>query len=183
MHYTVSDYLLDIIQNGIEAGGTEIGVELEEDGTSLSVRIRDNGCGMDAATRKKALDPFHTDGIKHPGRKVGLGLPFLQQATDATGGTLDILSEPGKGTEIRFSFPSAHLDAPPLGNLCECMTAALCFEGDFELRFDRKRKDDSYSFSRKELQEALGDLDSVGSISLLREYLESLEDTHGEDNT
>lgn len=183
MHYTISDFLLDIIQNGIEAGGKEIEVGLDESDTLLSVVIRDDGCGMSAAQLQRALDPFHTDGIKHPGRKVGLGLPFLKQAVDGLHGTMDIDSIPGKGTTVRFSLPLDNIDTPPLGDLCACFVSAMGCPGDYEFRCTRRRKGEEYSFSRRELQEALGDLDSVGSINLLREYLESLEDTHGENNT
>jgi hypothetical protein len=47
---------------------------------------------MTAEELQRALDPFHTDGIKHPHRKVGLGLPFLVQTAEhaAVDGTLHL---------------------------------------------------------------------------------------------
>ena len=77
MQATSCDTILDIVQNAFESGATEVRLELARRETRLEVAVRDNGCGMDAATLAKALDPFWTDGEKHPGRKVGLGLPFL----------------------------------------------------------------------------------------------------------
>jgi len=182
MHYTISDFLLDIIQNSIEAGSGKISVGLEESENFFSFTVQDDGCGMDEQHIDRALDPFHSDGIKHPGRKVGLGLPFLKQALEDLDGKFSIESKKGIGTSVRASFPLDHIDTPPVGDLVACLVSALCFFGDYELVCTRKKEGDTWELSRSELQEALGDLDSVGSITLLREYLESLEDPHGKDN-
>lgn len=182
MHYTVCDFLIDIIQNGIEAGGKRIDVVLEQTETKFSAMVRDDGCGMEPEQVRRALDPFYTNGTKHPGRKVGLGLPFLKQAADSLGGEFGIESAKGAGTTVRFSFPLDNIDTPPVGDLPGMLVQAFTFMDEYELRVSRSMPGNSYEVSRSELVDALGELETVGSITLLREYLESLEETHGEND-
>jgi len=182
MHYTISDFLIDIIQNGIEAGGKNIEVVLEETERIFSAVIQDNGSGMTPEQVQRALDPFYTNGVKHPGRKVGLGLPFLKQAADSLGGSLEIKSTKGVGTTVQFSLPLDNIDTPPVGDLVGTLVQAFTFMDDYELCVSRKNSGNAYTVCRSELADALGELETVGSITLLREYLESLEETHGEND-
>ncbi|MGL4368765.1 MAG: ATP-binding protein, partial [Spirochaetota bacterium] len=76
MHHSVCDFLLDIVQNSIEAGSGVITVDLVEKKGILSVCVGDDGKGMDAETLSRVCDPFCTDGVKHEKRSIGLGLPF-----------------------------------------------------------------------------------------------------------
>jgi len=57
----------------------------------------DNGKGMSGAGLDRAMDPFVTDGVKHPERKVGLGLPFLIQTAIQSGGGWRIISATADG--------------------------------------------------------------------------------------
>ena len=62
MHYSVCDFLLDIIQNSIEAESGLITLLLEEDDETMTFKLMDNGRGMTAAELAKVKDPFYTDG-------------------------------------------------------------------------------------------------------------------------
>ena len=77
MHYNLCDTIADIVQNSIESNATLVEVELTETENNLTVYIRDNGCGMSAEDVKNAQNPFYTDGVKHPKRRIGLRSPFL----------------------------------------------------------------------------------------------------------
>jgi PAS domain S-box-containing protein len=75
--------------------------------------VEDSGEGMTPEVRQRALEPFFT--TKAAGKGTGLGLSIVFGTVKAHGGTLDILSEPGKGTQIRIQFPvvqEAQLPAP-----------------------------------------------------------------------
>ena len=100
MHYSLCDTITDIVQNSIEANASLVDVELTETENNLIVYVRDNGCGMSAEDIKNAQNPFYTDGVKHPKRKIGLGIPFLIQTVNATQGEYKIDSELGKGTTV-----------------------------------------------------------------------------------
>ncbi|HET7838168.1 MAG TPA: HAMP domain-containing sensor histidine kinase [Rectinemataceae bacterium] len=180
MHYCVADYVMDIAQNAVEAGARNVGIEYRETETAIEVEVRDDGRGMSEEARGRALDPFFTDGIKHPGRSVGLGLPFLVQGVEQAGGDWDLESGPGSGTRVSFSFPKGNADAPPEGDLPGLFRALLCLDGDHELvvhrRGGRRVGAQGYELRRSELEEALGGLGTAASLGLLREYIESQEE-------
>ena len=104
----LSFHITDITANSIRANASEIGLSVEEQDTRIVIRITDNGSGMDAETARRVTNPFYTTRTT---RKVGLGLPFLIQNAEQTGGSVTLTSEPGKGTEVRASFGSYRLPA------------------------------------------------------------------------
>jgi hypothetical protein len=180
MHAAVGDFILDCLQNSVEAGADTIELEIRQDEDHLSVKLRDNGCGMDREELKKALDPFYTDGKKHRNRKVGLGLPFLAQAVEQAEGTFRLSSEKGTGTTLEFGFSLNHLDAPPLGRLDQALLAGFLFSGDHELTVHRSFRgfngSAGYTVSRRELIDALDGLEGSDSLLLARDFLRNQEE-------
>ncbi len=175
MHNTLSDVILDIVQNSIEAGARNMALSVSEDGVMFSVVLRDDGRGMDAPTLERAFDPFFSEAGKHDRRKVGLGLPFLRQLCEATGGNVELESEKGAGTLLKYVLPLRHVDLPPLGDLPGTLLVLFGHPGDFELVFTRRKGSEEYSVSRKELSEALGGFEDPSSLLLARKFLISLE--------
>jgi hypothetical protein len=184
MHWSLAHMILDLVQNSIEAGARTVDFTLDEVGSALDFEIRDDGRGMDSATLAAAVDPFYTEPGKHPGRRVGLGLPFLLQTVSQTGGRHELKSERGVGTKVAFRLDLAHLDTPPLGNVAELLVDLMCFEGDYELnvirRHDTSDPEDperTYRISRSDLQDALGDLTSVGGRRAAEDFLKNWEES------
>lgn len=176
MHFSLSDYLTDAVQNSLEAGATVVTADIRQNADWVDIYIGDNGRGMDQETLARAMDPFYTDGVKHPRRKVGLGLPFFRQAAETAGGMFEISSDPEYGTSVHARFAAGHLDFPPLGDIPGTILALMLNQGDFELKFSRQTPEGQYSVSRGELLDSLGDLESGDSLSLARQYLSSLEE-------
>ena len=112
----ISLHILDVVENSIRAGATQVTVRLTENRSEdlLTLEIGDDGEGMDDATRRQCLDPFFTT---KEGKSVGLGLPFLAQSAEETGGTLVVASMKGKGTKIVATYQLSHIDRKPLGDL------------------------------------------------------------------
>jgi len=112
----LSLHVLDVVENSIRAGATQVNVRLTENKAEdlLILEIRDNGKGMDEATRRRCLDPFFTTKER---KDVGLGLPLLAQSVEETGGKLVIESARGQGTRIIATFRLNHIDRRPLGDL------------------------------------------------------------------
>ena len=175
MHVALEDYVLDIAQNAVEAGSGEVVVELREEKDAFRVSVGDDGRGMTEEEKIRALDPFYTDGTKHAGRKVGLGLPFLVQAVEQAGGSWALESEKGVGTKVAFAFPKASVDSPPIGDIPSLNLALLCLPGGHEMVVRRSGPRGSYELKRSELAEAVGGLDRASSLALLRDYLASME--------
>lgn len=175
MHASICDFILDITQNSIEAQASTIEVAINTDDATLTLTVTDNGKGMNALQLKKAFDPFYSEEGKHNHRKVGLGIPFLKQAVEATEGSLTIDSEPGKGTKLTARFIMSHFDAPPFGSLPPTIMSLMSFPGEFELTLKRRHQDETYEVSRSDLIEALGELCEAESLSLGKQYIDSLE--------
>lgn len=178
MHYTVGDFVLDLAQNSAEAGARTIEVGIDEALDGVHVRVADDGRGMDSDECARAIDPLRNDGAKHPGRKVGLGLPFMRQAVELSGGSFSLESKKGVGTDVRFFFPSSSVDSPPLGEIGQLFTALLSLAGDSEMTLRRTRARDglNYEIKKSELAEAAGDLRTASSLSLVRQFLASQEE-------
>ncbi len=176
MHFSICDYLLDGVQNSVEAGASVITVDIIEEGDVLELYIADNGKGMSPEQLEQAMDPFYSDGEKHSSRKVGLGLPFFKQAAEGAGGCFEISSEQDFGTSVFARFSLEHWDCPPLGDLSGTALSLMSFSGDYELNLTHKKAGRKYRISKGELLNSLGDLDSGDSMILARQYLRSLEE-------
>jgi len=74
------------------AQATEVEVRLKSTGEAVELLVRDNGRGF-----------LFTDlGEPHPGYH---GLNIIQERAEGLGGSMDISTFPGKGTELKVSFP------------------------------------------------------------------------------
>ncbi len=179
MHRTICDFLLDIIQNSIEADASGIVVEVIQSESLFEATVGDDGCGMSEEELKRAQDPFYSKQGKHDHRKAGLGIPFLMQTASMTGGQVDIQSQQGIGTSVRLVLPVDHIDTPPVGDMVGTFTAALSYPGSFGMVIKRSAAasagEDSYVLDRIQLQETLGELETGVSLNLLRRYIASQE--------
>jgi hypothetical protein len=173
---SIADYLEDVAHNGMECGAGLVVVEADESDPWFRVTVADNGPGMDEETKARAMDPFGSDPAMHPGRKVGLGLPFLAEAARASGGEFDLRSEPGTGTSVHFAFDRRNVDAPPAGDLASTWTSLMNFAtGRCELAIRRTRGDRSWSVTRSELEDAAGPLDRADALSRTERFFRDLE--------
>jgi hypothetical protein len=186
MHFTLGDLIADIAQNGAESGADTVELSIVETWTNEKAELRfwvkDNGKGIDEKTLKRIVDPFVTDGIKHPQRKVGLGIPFLIQTAEQSGGGWDIQSKEGKGTTTTAWFDLRNVDTPPFEDISGLLRTVLMFRGPQEIALHRIRKgaenlpDLDYTVRKSDMIDALGDLENTESLILLGMYLSSLED-------
>jgi two-component system sensor histidine kinase UhpB len=75
----------------------KVSVSLRETGDAVNATIKDDGHGFD-------YDAL----LKNPGQERGLGLAGMQERAVLLDGTLDISTEPGKGTTVKVSIPLAY---------------------------------------------------------------------------
>lgn len=152
---------------------------LDQDERTFTMTVTDNGKGMDEGELVRAQDPFTTDGVKHRHRKVGLGLPFVIQTIRMTQGRFQISSRKGEGTTVTAVFNLEHWDTPPLGDLPATLGQLMALGGDHEAVVERRRTgpkgSGTYEVKRSELLDALGNLEDLGALTLLREYFRSQE--------
>ena len=141
----LSLHILDIAENAIRAGGTKIVIEILEDEVhdKLVVCIEDDGKGMDKETVRKAMDPFFTT---KGGKKFGLGLSLLAQATQQAEGNMTVESQEGAGTKVTATFKFSHPDTKPMGNIVETITTLIAAYPAVQFIFDYETGDDHYHF-------------------------------------
>ena len=153
----LSLHILDIAENSISAGATQIEITVIEDllQDELWITVQDNGRGMDAEMVKRVIDPFVTSRTT---RKVGLGIPLLKDAAEACNGFFTIDSEIGKGTTIRTKFQHSHIDRMPLGNLEDTIITLILGTPAVNWVFFYQFNDQIFEFDDREFKEALGDL-------------------------
>jgi len=86
----------------------QVGANLRE-GSYSGLGLR-TGSGMDAATLKKAVEPFFS--TKPVGKGTGLGLSMVHGLAVQLGGLLELSSEVGKGTTATLWLPIATNSLP-----------------------------------------------------------------------
>jgi two-component system, sporulation sensor kinase B len=96
--------LVNILKNAIEAtpsGGT-LSIEGTVEKSFAKVTITDNGVGMnDFQIKRLGVPYFSTKEIKG----TGLGMMVVFRIVESMNGSLNVESEPGKGTKITLIFP------------------------------------------------------------------------------
>ena len=111
----LSHALMNLCINSLDAmpdGGAVVLTTRSLPDGRVELRVRDSGVGMDASVRERAIEPFFT--TKPVGKGTGLGLATVFGTVQAHGGTLDIHSRPGEGTEVVLTFPAdAQVSLPP----------------------------------------------------------------------
>ena len=172
----LSLHILDIVQNSIKSGASLIELSIVEkiEENIFSIEIKDNGCGMDEETAKNAINPFFTTRTT---RKVGLGLPLLQEAALRCNGTFDIKSEKGVGTSVYCSFERNNIDRAPLGDISSTIITIVNSLENCEFTFLHVLDEESYEFSTKTIKEVLEE-DNIKSYEILlwiKEYVEDSE--------
>jgi signal transduction histidine kinase len=96
----------------------QIRVSARAGGSDVAVEIQDTGEGMTADTRARLFEPFFT--TKPGGVGTGLGLSICQSVLIEHRGTIEVESEPGRGSTFRVILPlgnpaaaAAPTPAPP----------------------------------------------------------------------
>ncbi len=113
----LSQALLNLVNNAIKysGDGRYIGLEVRKGQGGIVIAVTDRGVGIPGAEQKKIFEKFYRveDTLIHTTKGSGLGLALVQHIMDAHGGSVELDSEPGKGSTFRLIVPLA--PAPRLG--------------------------------------------------------------------
>jgi signal transduction histidine kinase len=104
----LTQVLLNVGGNAVDAmpgGGTlRFETEWRRDADAILVRAIDTGTGMTPEVMARIFEPLFT--TKPEGRGTGLGMSVSLGIIKDHDGTLDVQSEPGRGTTITIKLPA-----------------------------------------------------------------------------
>ena len=111
----LNQVLLNLLSNAVKftpAGGT-VSVRIRQypgkvKGSELyEIRVKDNGIGMSQEFVQKIFSPFERERTSTVSRiqGTGLGMAITKNIVNMMGGTIEVLTEQGKGTEFIVRLP------------------------------------------------------------------------------
>ena len=168
-------HLLDIVQNSVTAGASHVDIrfDLGADGM-LSMSVKDDGRGMSPELLERVRSPFVTTRTT---RKVGLGIPLLQQNAMLSGGDVRLKSDVGVGTCITARFNTASIDCLPVGDLAETLATLIMGSPDRpEFSLTCTGPAGESSFSTEEVRAVLGAEVSLAQPEVVQWIRESLQE-------
>jgi len=104
----IRQILFNLLSNAIafsEKGG-EIVLEASRRDEEIVFRVRDQGVGIDPKVKARIFDRFETNPAGRKHRGAGLGLSIVQSFVDLHQGTIDVASEPARGTVVTVTLPA-----------------------------------------------------------------------------
>jgi len=102
----LNQVIMNILTNSLqamEADRGELFIQTVSSALGIKIIIKDNGKGMQPEVKEHIFDPFFT--TKEVGQGTGLGLSISYGIIEKHNGNIDVISEPGKGTEFIISLP------------------------------------------------------------------------------
>lgn len=100
--------LANLLSNAIKyspAGG-QVQCSLTCEPTQVKLQIRDRGLGIPSDDQTQIFEPFYRGkNVRHLAG-TGLGLVVVKKCVDLHGGSIEIASEPGRGTTVTILLPN-----------------------------------------------------------------------------
>jgi len=110
----------DLVNNAIKytkEGGVSISVDIEQDRQKqyVVIKVSDTGIGISKAQQAVIFDAFRqeSEGYERSYEGTGLGLTISRRYVELLGGSIDVDSEPGRGSTFTVRFPFTEED-------CDC---------------------------------------------------------------
>lgn len=101
LHQALVNLMLNAIQATPPGGQVAVTGRVKNNRHSVQIMIADTGCGIQPIDVPKIFDPFFT--TRDDG--TGLGLSIVQQIVQEHGGTVEVYSELGHGTQVVLDLP------------------------------------------------------------------------------
>ncbi|MEY8311482.1 response regulator [Oscillospiraceae bacterium 42-9] len=199
----LNQIFLNLLSNAIkftpEGGNIQVAVyeEPSPKGTAYirsHLRVKDNGIGMSEEFKRKIFDSFTREDYRRVEKTAGagVGMAIVKHIVDAMGGTIEIESQVGRGTEVHVTLdmekaPVQEVDMvlPPWRmlvvdddeNLCESVVATLralgvraefAMEPQAALRLAQERRDQGQGYEIILIDWQLPGSDGVAAAGELR---------------
>jgi len=124
--------VMNLVGNAIKftsKGGVKLALAIrasqEGERTTLVIDVEDSGAGIAVADHQRIFEPFVQLEQKTDQQGTGLGLTITRQFVELMGGTIQVESEPGRGSRFRVELPveaAADGRVAPAGDSEGCMS-------------------------------------------------------------
>ncbi len=106
----MNQVFMNILSNAVDSieDKGKITINTRIFGENVCISIKDNGKGIPENHIEKIFDPFFT--TKEVGKGTGLGLSISRSIIEKHKGKIEVLSNPGQGTEFIITLPIVHPD-------------------------------------------------------------------------
>jgi signal transduction histidine kinase/CheY-like chemotaxis protein len=109
--------LRNLLTNALKyttVGTVTLQAHLSPAGDQVQLVVRDTGIGIAPEDQRRVFEEFYQvrNALQVHRRGTGLGLPYARRASEALGGTLELSSEPGRGSTFVVSLPACGQPAP-----------------------------------------------------------------------
>lgn len=105
--YLIENVMRNLMENAVKYSDKEANVEvnIKQDEHFTIISVSDHGVGIDKKYQKKIFEQFYRIPATHHKSGYGIGLAMVKYAVKAHGGTIKVVSEPGKGSTFTFTLP------------------------------------------------------------------------------
>ena len=105
--YLIGNVMHNLMENAVKYSDKEanVDVNIKQDEHFTIISLSDHGVGIDKKYQKKIFEQFYRIPATHHKSGYGIGLAMVKYAVKAHGGTIKVVSEPGKGSTFTFTLP------------------------------------------------------------------------------
>ena len=99
----------NLIDNAVKytPPGGRVDVDVRREGAAAVLRVRDTGPGIPADELPRIFDRLFRGDTSRAERGLGLGLSLVKAIVEAHGGTVEVASEPGRGSAFTVRLPQS----------------------------------------------------------------------------
>ena len=96
----------NIVKNALDhtESGDAVHITWKALPNAVQIAVKDNGCGIHPEDLHHIFKRFYRSRFSQDKQGIGLGLPLAKTIVEAHSGTIEVDSEPGKGTTFTMNF-------------------------------------------------------------------------------
>ncbi|MFY0481506.1 sensor histidine kinase [Flavobacterium sp. PLA-1-15] len=100
--------ITNVLENAVKYGCQNITITTSLENSQFNIGIQDDGIGIPKSKHSLLFDKFYRveQGNLHNAKGLGLGLYYVDQIIKAHQGSINVVSELGKGASFNISIPS-----------------------------------------------------------------------------
>lgn len=110
-YHIISNMFVNSLRHAFPDKKGNISIYIHKEQQDLHLHYQDDGQGMDEAIKNRIFDPFFTTKRGKGGTGLGLYMTY-NIVTQRLGGSISVLSEPGKGTQFDIVVPFILPESP-----------------------------------------------------------------------